>query len=89
MKLYVCHATSGSDHHGCARAYRAVVAAGYDPEVVKARGSGFLPGLLQNKKRKKLKELTGSYFTPVLVLDDGEVINTSDKIAAWAAANQK
>lgn len=87
MKLYICWSTGGSDHHACAKAYRSLTAHGYQPELIKVRGSGFLPGLIQTKGRKKIAKLTGKYFTPVLVFDDGKVINESDKIVAWAEAH--
>jgi hypothetical protein len=31
--------------------------------------------------------LTGESYVPVLVLDDGQVINDSKNIAAWAQGN--
>ena len=87
MKLYVCWSTNGGDHHGCAKAYWALQEAGYEPEVQKAKGSGYLPGFLQTKLRKEMHQLTGSYKAPVLVLDDGTAISTSGEIAAWAKSH--
>lgn len=87
MKLYICFSTNGSDHHACAKAYRALVENGHKPEAQKVYSQGLLPGILQTKGRKKLKKLTGSYHTPVLELDDGAIINPSDAIVAWAKAN--
>ena len=87
MKFYTCWGINGSDHHACAKAYRAITAAGYDPELVRVKGSGFLPGFLQNKGRKHLRELTGAYHTPVIELDNGTIINPSDAIVKWAAKN--
>ena len=47
MKIYVCWTTRALGHdHPCATAYDAVVAAGYEPEVVHARGLGILPAFL-------------------------------------------
>jgi Glutathione S-transferase, N-terminal domain len=37
--------------------------------------------------RRKIRELTGQNWVPVLVTDDDEVIQGSDKIAAWALDN--
>ncbi len=34
-----------------------------------------------------MQALTGSFFVPVLVLDDGTAINKPDDIVAWAKAN--
>lgn len=36
--------------------------------------------------RKDVKELTGNYWVPVLVTDEGAVIQGSGKIIAWAEA---
>lgn len=84
MKLYICWSNGGSDKHPCTKAYRALRAAGYDPEVQKARGSVLLPKFLQFKVRREVFALTGSYYVPVLLLDDGTTITHPDNIAAWA-----
>ena len=42
--------------------------------------TGFFSG------RRKVKDLTGNYKVPTLVLDDGTVIHDSKNIIAWAAA---
>jgi hypothetical protein len=60
--------------------------AGWSPEVKKAYGLGPLPDAL-TPQRKKVRELTGQNWVPVLVTDDGEVIQESKKIVAWARAN--
>lgn len=87
MRFYTCFGIGGNDHHACAKAYRAVTAAGYAPELKKVYGSGFLPGFLQTKGRRVIKQKTGTYFTPAIELDDGTVIGGSDAIVAWAAAH--
>ena len=46
-----------------------------------------LPGFLQFKVRREVHALTGSFFVPVLVLDDGTAMNTPDDIVAWAEAH--
>lgn len=89
MKLYICWSTNGSDHHDCHKAYQALSEAGYEPELVKARGQEHLPKLLQFKVRRQVHALTGSYFVPVLVLDDGTAINRPDEIVAWARTNSR
>lgn len=85
MRLYVCYGTFGGDRHACARAYDALLAAGHKPEVIKTYGcygtDRFFSG------RRAVKDLTGNYKVPTLVLDDETVIDESKKIAAWAAAN--
>jgi glutathione S-transferase len=52
---------------------------------VKVYGFGQLPDVTPGRKR--VKQLSGQSFVPVLVLDDGEVITDSKSIAAWARAN--
>jgi glutathione S-transferase len=86
VKLYVCWGTFGSPNgHACSRAYTALTAAGHDPEVVKAYG-GFRTDPFF-RRRREVKELTGNYKVPTLVLDDGTVVDESRNIAAWAEAN--
>lgn len=89
MKLYVCWGTFQTPRpggHPCANAHRALKEAGHDPEVEKVYGYAPLPAFL-NSRRAKIRELTGSNWVPLLVADDGEQVQGSDKIAAWAAAN--
>ena len=77
MKLYVCWGTFRSPRpggHPCGNAFRALQAAGHDPEVEKVYGLGLLPDALNPSGRKKLKEMTGSSWAPVLETDDGQVI---------------
>ncbi len=86
MDLYVCYGTLGpAKRHPCAKAHKALVAAGHEPRVVRTYGcygtDRFFSG------RREIKRLTGNYEVPTLVLDDGSLIDGSDTIAAWAAAN--
>lgn len=71
--------------HPCKKAHDALRQAGHAPEVVKAYGLASLPDVTRG--RKEVKRLTGASFVPVLVLDDGEVIEDSKNIVAWAQAN--
>jgi hypothetical protein len=91
MKLYICYGLFPSPRpggHPCKNAQRAVAAAGYEPQIVKSYGLGIFPGALNfTKGRREVKELTGNYWVPVLVTDDGTVVQGSDKIAEWAQAN--
>ena len=92
MKLYVCWGTFQTIRpggHPCANAHKALVEAGYDPEVVKVRGLGVGPGFLHvtTDGRREVEELTGSKVVPVLVTDDGETINESSQIVDWARAH--
>ena len=88
MKLYVCWGlfkTPGSGHP-CRNAYDALRAAGFEPSIVRSYGWGLLPGFLNRSVgRREVRELTGTLWVPVLVTDDGEVIQGSQKIGAWAA----
>jgi hypothetical protein len=84
MKLYICWSTNGGDHHDCHKVHRAVTDAGHKPEIIKARGQEHLPNFLQGKVRREVFAMTGSYFVPVLVLDDGTAINTPAAAVAWA-----
>ncbi len=92
MKLYVCYGTwkpaPRPGGHPCGTAYHALVDAGYAPEVVRTYGLGILPDALQlTSGRRKVKELTGNYWVPTLVLDDGGVVDGSRAIADWAQAH--
>jgi glutathione S-transferase-like protein len=87
LKLYVCYGTFKSPRpggHPCGNAYRALQAAGHDPEVVKTYGWGALPDALNTGRRKEVKRLSGNTWVPVLVTDDDSVISGSKEIAAWA-----
>ncbi|MDQ6836091.1 MAG: glutathione S-transferase domain-containing protein [Actinomycetota bacterium] len=93
MKLYVCYGTwtAGKPVHAhpCGEAHKALTEAGHRPEVVRSYGLGPLPGFINDLTpgRREVKELTGSYWVPVLVLDDGTVVKGSKRIIAWAQAN--
>lgn len=66
-------------------AYDALREAGHAPEVVKAYGLASLPDLTSG--RRAVKRLTGESLVPLLLLDDGDVIEDSKNIMAWARAN--
>lgn len=89
MKLYVCYTTKGGENHACSKACRALIEAGYEPKIQKVYGSGWLPVLRNTKGRRKVKELTGSYFVPALTLDDKKTIAGSENIINWAKQNSK
>ena len=82
MRLYVCWGTFAPQGHPCGKAYAALTAAGHDPEVVKTYGCFRTDPLFPG--RRQVKELTGNYKVPTLVLDDGTVVDGSEKIAGWA-----
>jgi glutathione S-transferase-like protein len=88
MKLYICWGTFQTPRpggHPCANAYHALRDAGHDPEVVKTYGFALLPDLTSG--RREVKRLTGKSWVPVLVTDDGETIQDSKNIVAWAKAH--
>jgi hypothetical protein len=96
MKLYVCWGTfpvpwprRGASWrpgaHPCKRAFDALKEAGHSPDVVRVYGLAPLPDVTPG--RREVKRLTGESFVPVLVLDDGTVINESQRIVDWARAN--
>jgi glutathione S-transferase len=91
MKLYVCWGTFQTPRpphgHPCRNAHKALREAGYDPEVEKVHGLGIGPFKLMTDGRREVRELTGSPVVPVLVTDDGEVINESQRIVEWAKAH--
>ena len=88
MKLYVCYGTFPvawrPGGHPCRNAHNALVAAGHDPEVVRTYGLGPLPDALNGPRRAEVRKLTGKNWVPVLVLDDGTVIDGSKAIVEWA-----
>jgi hypothetical protein len=89
MRLFVCYGTWKAaprpGGHPCGAAYHALKDAGHDPEVVRAYGLGVLPGIFNlTPGRKEVKRLTGNYWVPTLLLDDGTVIDGSQEIIAWA-----
>ena len=92
MKLYICWGTFQTPRpggHPCANAYQALREAGHDPELIKVHGLGVGPGLLQWKTsgREQVEQLTGDSMVPVLVTDEGEAINESERIAEWAQSH--
>lgn len=92
MKLYVCYGTFMTaprpGGHPCGVAHEALTDAGYEPEVIKSYGWGILPDFLNpSSGRREVRKLTGSNTVPVLVTDDGEVIQESREIKRWAEAH--
>jgi len=89
MKLYVCWGTFQTPRpsgHPCHNAHDALRRAGWQPEVQKTYGWAALGSAL-NPTRKPVRDLTGENWVPVLVTDEDEVIQGSQKIVDWARAN--
>ena len=92
MKLYVCWGTftmaPRPGGHPCGQAHKALKEAGWEPEVIKSYGLGLLPDALNRTSgRQEVKRLTGKQWVPVLVTDEDEVVQGSDRIVAWAKQN--
>jgi hypothetical protein len=91
MKLYICYGTwrkAGPRTHPCGLAYHALRKAGYVPEVTRSYGLGLLPSLFNlTPGRREVKRLTGNHWVPVMVADDGTVVQGSNRIAEWAQAH--
>jgi Glutathione S-transferase, N-terminal domain len=89
VKLYVCFGTfkfaPRPGGHPCGTAYHALVEAGHEPEVIRSYGYAALPAFLNaTPGRREVKRLTGNNWVPVLVTDDGTVVQGSHEIADWA-----
>ncbi len=89
MKLFICWGTFRAPRpggHPCRNADEALREAGWDPDVKKVYGLGMLPSFM-NPTRQEVRELTGSDWVPVLVTDDGEVVQDSERIVEWAKSH--
>ena len=84
VDLHVCYGTFGT---ACARAHRALPAAGHQPAVVRTGGCYGTDRLWS--RRRAIKRLTGNYKVPTLILDNGTIIDGTDNIVVWAAANPR
>jgi glutathione S-transferase len=87
MILYTCgQKYRGGASHFCARALTALDKAGYEYEHRVVKGYRLVPWhrLTRNKDRAEIKALSGTNEVPVLVLDNGEVVSGSGRIAHWA-----
>src|SRR5437588_4235670 len=92
VDLYICWGTFPSPRpggHPCANAYNALREAGHEPNLIKRYGLAPLPDALFNntRGRREIKRLTGKSWVPVLVTDEGEVVNESTRIVEWARAH--
>lgn len=88
MKLYTCGQKGdwGSLGHPCGRAADALRRAGHEYTVEVVDGYRLLPWTRRGK-RDEVRRLSGQENVPILVLDDGNVISGSGRIAKWAKAN--
>ena len=95
MKLYVCWGTFPTPllpgGHPCRDAYVALKRARHDPHVIRSFGAAMLPDIPFNltPQRIHVKRQTGSSEVPLLETDDGQVIQGSRQIIAWAQKNSE
>jgi len=86
--LYTCaqKKTGPAALHPCAKAGKALDAAGYRYELRTVGGyrMAFWTWGSRDDDRAEVRKLSGSNEVPILVLDDGEVISGSGAIADWA-----
>ncbi len=92
MVLYTCkqkrNDIPGPLHlHPCAKAMRALDAAGHSYELRTVDGFKILPWTTKSATRDEIRRLTGQSLVPCLVFDDGTAIAGSGEIADWAAAH--
>ncbi len=91
MKLYTCPArtlggTAPIVQHPCGVAANALDEAGHEYETQAVGGFKNLP-FSRRGRRDEIVSLTGQEDVPVLLLDDGTVVQGSRRIVEWAAAN--
>ena len=88
MVLYTCGQKThlGSLGHPCGKAGNALDKAGYQYEIKMVSGYRLMPWTWgsRDEDRAEVKELSGTNEVPILILDDGEVISGSGRIARWA-----
>ncbi|MBJ7348567.1 MAG: glutathione S-transferase domain-containing protein [Thermoleophilaceae bacterium] len=86
MKLYICWGTFPTPRkggHPCGNAAHALDEAGHEYELKKVYGWGPLPKWM-NPMRREVRKLTGNEWVPVLVVNDDEFVQGSQKIIEWA-----
>ena len=88
MVLYTCgqKKRGPAAMHPCAKAAKALDAAGYRYDLKVVGGYRLMPWTWLNRgaDREEVKELSGTNEVPILVLDGGEVVSGSGTIARWA-----
>ena len=91
MILYTCGQKKRGPAavHPCAKAAKALDAAGYDYEMKVVRGYRMMAWTWSRRDddRAEVRKLSGTNEVPIVVLDDGEVISGSSTIARWARDN--
>jgi glutathione S-transferase len=91
MVLYTCgqKKRGPAAMHPCAKAAKALDAAGHTYELKVVGGYRLMPWTWSSRDedRAEVKELSGTNEVPILILDGGEVISGSGTIARWAREN--
>jgi glutathione S-transferase len=91
MILYTCgqKKRGPAAMHPCAKAGKALDAAGHSYELKVVGGYRLMPWTWgsRDEERAEVRKLSGTNEVPILVLDDGEVISGSGTIARWAREN--
>ncbi len=91
MILYTCGQKKRGPAfaHPCAKAAKALDAAGYEYELKVVSGYRLVAWTWGSRDadRAEVKKLSGTNEVPILVLDDGEVVSGSGTIARWAHAH--
>lgn len=92
MILYTCEMGKslgglGPASHPCGRAAKALDDAGiqYEQRAVRGGTFKFWTWPKRASDRAEIERLSGQRAVPILVLDDGEVITGSGRIAGWAS----
>lgn len=88
MILYTCGQKKNGPAvmHPCAKAAKALDAAGYTYELRPVGTYRLMPWTWgrRDEERAEVRRLSGTNEVPILVLDDGEVISGSGAITRWA-----
>ena len=95
MVLYTCEmersfgSLPAAVAHPCGRAAKALDEAGrqYELRTVKGGTFKFWTWSSRAADRREIEKLSGQRAVPILVLDDGEVIAGSGRIANWAGTS--
>jgi glutathione S-transferase len=89
MVLYTCGQKKRfpAAVHPCAKAAKALDAAGYSYELRIVGGYRKMPWTWsrRDEDRAEVRKLSGANEVPILILDGGEVIAGSAAIARWAS----
>jgi glutathione S-transferase len=88
MTLYTCglKGTGPKVVHPCSTAVQALDKAGYSYDHKTVEGYRLMPWTWRKRfggARDEVERLSGTKEVPILVLDDGEVISGSSRIARW------